>query len=78
MSDAARTGGAGAHGQAALQRGRPGTGVNGALTGTMSLTGLPVPQYPLMLAAVAVLSLAAGLLASGMALLPRPADALGG
>ncbi|MEU6789681.1 FtsX-like permease family protein [Nonomuraea angiospora] len=53
-------------------------GANGALTGTMTLTGLPVPQYPLMLAAVAVLSLAAGSLASGMALLPRPADALGG
>ncbi|MFC4012783.1 FtsX-like permease family protein [Nonomuraea purpurea] len=53
-------------------------GANGALTGTMTLTGLPMPQYPLMLAAVAVLSLAAGLVASGMALLPRPVDALGG
>ncbi|MFG1963396.1 FtsX-like permease family protein [Nonomuraea sp. NPDC049028] len=53
-------------------------GANGALSGSMMLTGLPMPLYPLVLAGVAVMGLASGLLAAGMALLSRPMDALGG
>jgi putative ABC transport system permease protein len=53
-------------------------GANGALSGSMMLTGLPMPLYPLVLAGVAAMGLASGLLAAGMALLSRPMDALGG
>ncbi|GAA3224322.1 FtsX-like permease family protein [Nonomuraea helvata] len=53
-------------------------GANGALSGTMWLSGLPMPLYPLVLAGVAAMGLATSVLASGMALLSRPIDALGG
>ncbi|WP_433478258.1 ABC transporter permease [Spirillospora sp. CA-142024] len=53
-------------------------GANGALTGTMRLTGLPLPQYPLLLAGVAAMSLAASLAASVLVLGARPIDALRG
>ncbi|MFI0484971.1 FtsX-like permease family protein [Actinomadura sp. 9N215] len=53
-------------------------GANGALSGSMRLSGLPMPLYPLVLAGVAVMSLAASTLASGVALASRPVDALAG
>jgi putative ABC transport system permease protein len=51
-------------------------GANGALSGTMRLSGLPFPLYPLVLAGVLCMSLAASTLASLVALASRPLDAL--
>ncbi|GAA2400911.1 ABC transporter permease [Actinomadura vinacea] len=53
-------------------------GANGALSGSMRLTGLPVPRSLSLLAGVAIMSLAASLMASAMALTARPIDVLGG